>query len=166
MALYVAGRVAWRTYNASRMSAVHKLSLSVQYASDASDLPTRYQLRRWAKLTLQRDVSMTIRIVDETEGRALNKQFRGKNYATNVLTFIDEDAEVLYGDIVICAPVVEKEALTQRKALLAHYAHLVLHAVLHLQGYDHEDDKDAARMEARETALMAKLGYADPYKAV
>ena len=162
----MASHVAWRTHNANCMSAIYKLALAVQYACDASDLPTRYQLRRWAKLTLQRDVSMAIRIVDETEGRALNKQFRGKNYATNVLTFIDEDAEVLYGDIVICAPVVEEEALTQRKALLAHYAHLVLHAVLHLQGYDHEDDKDAVRMEARETALMAKLGYADPYKAV
>ena len=158
--------VAWRARNESRMSAVHKLSLSVQYASDASDLPTRYQLRRWAKLTLQRDVSMTIRIVNGAEGRELNKKFRGKNYATNVLTFMSENSEVLYGDIVICAPVVEKEALTQHKSLLAHYAHLVLHAVLHLQGYDHEDDEDAARMEARETALMAKLGYADPYKAV
>ncbi|MEQ1674147.1 MAG: rRNA maturation RNase YbeY [Candidatus Nitrotoga sp.] len=148
------------------MSAVHKLSLSVQYASDASDLPTRYQLRRWATLALQRNAAMTIRMVDEAEGRELNKNFRGKNYATNVLTFINENAEVLYGDIVICAPVVEKEALTQHKALLAHYAHLVLHAVLHLQGYEHEDDEDAARMEARETALMAKLGYADPYQAV
>ncbi len=148
------------------MSTVHKLSLSVQYASDASDLPTRYQLRRWAKLTLQRDVSMTIRIVNEDEGRELNKKFRGKNYATNVLTFINEDAEVLYGDIMICAPIVEKEALTQNKTLHAHYAHLVLHAALHLQGYDHEDDEDAARMEAQETALMAKLRYADPYQAV
>ena len=148
------------------MSAVHKLSLSVQYASEAADLPTRYQLRRWATLALQRNAAMTIRMVNEAEGRELNKKFRGKNYATNVLTFINENAEVLYGDIVICAPVVEKEALTQHKALLAHYAHLVLHAVLHLQGYDHEDDKDAVRMEARETALMAKLGYADPYQAV
>ena len=148
------------------MSAVHKLSLSVQYASEAADLPTRYQLRRWATLALQRNAAMTIRMVNEAEGRELNKKFRGKNYATNVLTFINENAEVLYGDIVICAPVVEKEALTQHKALLAHYAHLVLHAVLHLQGYDHEDDEDAARMEARETALMAKLGYADPYQAV
>lgn len=148
------------------MSAVFKLSLAVQYASDVADLPTRHQLRRWATLALQRNAAMTIRMVDENEGLELNKKFRGKNYATNVLTFIGEDAEVLYGDIVICAPVVEKEALTQRKALLAHYAHLVLHAVLHLQGYDHENDNEAAQMEARETALMAKLGYADPYKAV
>lgn len=162
MALYFARRAC----NAGRMSTAHKLSLSVQYACDGSDLPTRYQLRRWAKLALQRDVSMTIRMVDEAEGRELNKKFRGKNYATNVLTFINENAEILYGDIVICAPIVEKEALTQHKTLLAHYAHLVLHAALHLQGYDHEDDKDAARMEARETALMTKLGYADPYQAV
>ncbi|MEQ1814064.1 MAG: rRNA maturation RNase YbeY [Candidatus Nitrotoga sp.] len=157
--------VAWRARNVSRMGIVHRLSLAVQYASDASALPTRQQLRRWAKLALQRDASMTIRVVNGAEGRALNKRFRGKNYATNVLTFVNEDTEILYGDIVICAPVVEKEARTQHKTLLAHYAHLVLHAVLHLQGYDHEDVEDAARMEARETALMAKLGYADPYQA-
>ena len=148
------------------MSTAHLLSLVVQYASDKDNLPTRTQLRRWVKLALQRDVVMTIRIVDQAEGRALNQQFRGKDYATNVLTFVNEDAKILYGDIVICAPVVEQEARAQHKTLRAHYAHLVLHATLHLQGYDHETDADAAKMETLETALMAKLRYADPYKEV
>lgn len=146
------------------MSAACRLSLTVQYASSADHLPTRNQLRRWVKLAMQRDLSITLRLVDAVEGRALNKQFRAKNYATNVLTFSNEDATILRGDIVICAPVVAKEARAQHKNLLAHYAHLVLHAVLHVQGYDHEDDDDAAKMEACETALMAKLGYADPYR--
>ena len=157
---------AWREGNANRMSTPYRLSLTVQYASDTAGLPARYQLRRWTKLTLQRDINMTIRFVNEAEGRELNKKFRGKNYATNVLTFVDERAGRLHGDVVICSPVVEKEALTQRKTLHEHYAHLVLHAALHLQGYDHDNDEDAARMELRETALMAKLGYADPYQTV
>jgi len=148
------------------MSTAHPLSLAVQYASEKENLPTRPQLRRWVKLALQREVAMTLRIVDEAEGHALNQQFRGKNYATNVLTFVNEDAKILYGDIVICAPVVEQEARAQHKTLRAHYAHLVLHATLHLQGYDHETDADAAKMETLETALMAKLRYADPYKEV
>ncbi len=148
------------------MSAANPLSLVVQYASDKDNLPTRPQLRRWVRLALQRDVVMTVRIVDQAEGRALNQQFRGKDYATNVLTFVNEEAEILYGDVVMCAPVVEQEALTQHKNLLAHYAHLTLHAALHLQGYDHETDADAAKMESLETTLMAKLGYANPYQEV
>lgn len=148
------------------MSAAHKLSLAVQYATGAEHLPTRPQFRRWIKAALQRDVQIALRIVDEAEGRALNKDFRGKDYATNVLTFVYDDADPITGDIVICAPVVEKEACTQHKELLAHYAHMTIHAALHLQGYDHENDRDAAVMEACETALLAKLGYADPYQAV
>lgn len=148
------------------MSAAHKLSLAVQYATGAEHLPTRSQFRGWIKAALQRDVQIALRIVDEAEGRALNKDFRGKDYATNVLTFVYDDADPLTGDIVICAPVVEKEARAQHKELLAHYAHMTIHAALHLQGYDHENDRDAAAMEACETALLAKLGYADPYQAV
>jgi probable rRNA maturation factor len=104
--------------------------------------------------------------VDESEGRELNKNFRGKDYATNVLTFVYDDADPLYGDIVICAPVVEQEARAQHKELHAHYAHLAVHAALHLQGYDHENEADAVAMEGRETAIMQKLGYADPYQVV
>ena len=142
----------------------NKLSLSVQYASDAQHLPTRAQLWRWFKVALQREASITLRIVDEPEGRELNKNYRGKDYATNVLTFVYDDAEPLSGDIVICAPVVEREAAAQHKDLLAHYAHLTLHAALHLQSHEHGNDADAAEMEALETALMLKLRYPDPYR--
>jgi probable rRNA maturation factor len=145
------------------MSEGHKLSLSVQYASNAKNLPTRQQLRRWVKAALEQDVHMALRIVDEIEGRALNLSYRGKDYATNVLTFVYDDTDPLYGDVVICAPVVAREAKEQGKDLLAHYAHLTLHAALHLQGYDHEKKKEAERMEARETALMLKLRYPPPY---
>lgn len=137
------------------------LSLTVQYVTPA--LPTRSQWRRWIKAALQRDVSLTLRIVDEAEGRELNKAYRGRDYATNVLTFVYDDAEGLSGDVVICAPVVEREAAEQHKDLLAHYAHLAVHAALHLQGYDHEIDSEAEEMEALETALMLKLRYPDPY---
>lgn len=137
------------------------LSLAVQYVIPA--LPTRAQWRRWIKAALQRDVSMTLRIVDEIEGRELNKAYRGKDYATNVLTFVYDEEGFLSGDVVICAPVVEREAAEQGCDLLSHYAHLAIHAVLHLQGYDHEEELDAEEMEALETALMLKLRYPDPY---
>ena len=146
------------------MSDTHKLSLSVQYASNAKKLPTRQQFRRWVKAALEQDVQMALRIVDEIEGRALNQSYRGKDYATNVLTFVYDDSTPLYGDVVICAPVVAREAKEQRKDLLAHYAHLTIHAALHLQGYEHENDADAAKMEALETRLMLKLRYPDPYQ--
>lgn len=138
-----------------------RLSLTVQYACDA--LPTRAEWRRWFKTALQCDMSLALRIVDEAEGRELNKAYRGRDYATNVLTFVYDDTDPLSGDIVICAPVVEREAAEQHKDLLAHYAHLTIHAALHMQGYDHEEDLDAEEMEALETALMLKLRYPDPY---
>lgn len=145
------------------MSSAPKLSLSVQYASTGDGIPTRAQFRRWVRAALQRDVHIALRIVDAEEGQVLNRDFRGKDYATNVLTFVYDDTEPLSGDIVICAPVVEREAQEQGKTLLAHYAHMTLHAVLHLQGYDHESEADAAEMEALETALLVKLGYPAPY---
>lgn len=145
--------------------AAPKLSLAVQYASAAQSIPTRTQFRRWFKCALQRDVAITLRIVDEVEGRELNKNYRGKDYATNVLTFVYDEAQLLSGDLVICAPVVEQEAATQHKDLAAHYAHLAIHAALHLQGYDHLNDADAHEMEALETALMLKLRYPNPYQA-
>lgn len=139
------------------------LFLSVQYASAAEKLPSRQQFRRWVKAALERDVQITLRVVDEEEGRELNRDFRNKDYATNVLTFVYEEDGRLQGDVAICAPVVEREAKEQGKQLLAHYAHMTLHAVLHLQGYDHENERDAAAMETRETALMQKLRYPAPY---
>jgi len=148
------------------MSASPSFYLAVQYATEAENLPTRPQFRRWIKSSLQREVQIVLRVVDEREGRELNKNFRGKDYATNVLTFVYDDSGVLSGDVVICAPVVEKEAYDQQKELHAHYAHLAIHATLHLQGYDHENEQDAATMESLETAIMMKLGYADPYRVV
>ena len=139
------------------------LSLSVQYASNAPELPTRTQVRRWTKAALLGAATVTVRFVDAIEGRALNAEYRGKDYATNVLTFVYDDDEPRAGDIVLCAPVVRKEADAQGKALLAHYAHLVVHGMLHLQGFDHERPADAAVMEARETAILARLSLPDPY---
>lgn len=145
-----------------------KLKLAVQYASNTAEAPTRQQFRKWVKAALTKDAEITLRIVDEAEGRSLNRDFRGKNHATNVLTFvyneIEDGVSVLSGDIVLCAAAVEKEAKQQRKNLLAHYAHLTVHGVLHLQGYAHENDADAAVMERLETEIVIKLGYDNPYK--
>ena len=104
-----------------------------------------------------------MRIVDEAEGRSLNRDFRGKPKATNVLTFDYQSAPEVIADLVLCAPVVAREAQEQGKELAAHYAHLLVHGALHAQGYDHEQDADAERMEARETQLLLSLGFADPY---
>ena len=109
---------------------------------------------------------MTVRFVGAAEGRTLNRQYRGRNYATNVLTFVYDDGEngaPVRGDLVLCVPVLKREARAQDKALRAHCAHLVVHGTLHLQGYDHESDKDATVMEALETRTLAALGYSDPY---
>lgn len=141
------------------------LTLSVQYAIANDSLPSRQRLRSWAKAALLVDANVTLRLVGSREGRTLNRDFRGKDYATNVLTFAYPDFESLSGDIVLCAPVIAKEAREQRKAIEAHYAHMVVHGMLHLQGYDHENDNDARVMEAREAEIVVKLGYADPYEA-
>lgn len=141
------------------------LSLSVQYASRAPELPTRSQVRRWVRAAATRDVQITVRFVDEAEGRRLNRDYRGKDYATNVLSFVYETGPVVVGDLVICAPVVAREAREQGKAPAAHYAHLIVHGVLHLEGYDHETEAEAQVMEARETEIVTKLGYPDPYRS-
>jgi probable rRNA maturation factor len=140
-----------------------RLKLTVQWMVDAQALPRRPTLRRWALAALDRDATITLRFVGGREGRALNRRYRGRDAATNVLTFVYDGGASLFGDIVLCAPVVRKEARAQRKTLVAHYAHLVIHGMLHLQGYDHERDDDANRMQARETALLESLGYAAPY---
>ena len=151
-----------------------KLKLVVQYATASKDLPTRQQFRKWVKAALMQDAEIVLRIVDEDEGRSLNRDFRdrGKDCATNVLTFVDDeigvaaydDTHPLSGDIALCATVVEKEAKQQHKKLMAHYAHLTVHGVLHLQGRDHENDANAAVMERLETEIVTKLGFDDPYK--
>lgn len=139
------------------------LSLAVQYAIADEGLPTRARFRKWAAAALRMDAAVTVRLVDAREGRDLNRDFRKRDYATNVLTFIYQDTAPLSGDIVICAPVVAEEALQQHKDLSAHYAHLVVHGMLHLQGYDHENDADAAVMETLETEIVTRLGYPEPY---
>ncbi|MEO8345690.1 MAG: rRNA maturation RNase YbeY [Betaproteobacteria bacterium] len=141
------------------------LSLSVQYASNDAELPTRPAVRRWVRAALLDDATVVVRFVDAIEGRALNAEYRGKDYATNVLTFVYDDESPRAGDVVLCAPVVRKEAATQGKTLADHHAHLVVHGMLHLQGFDHERHADAAVMEARETSILATLGLPDPYAA-
>ena len=142
---------------------MNHLTLSLQNASAALDLPTRQQFKNWVKTALRVDTEVTIRLVDEVEGRALNLAYRGKDYATNVLTFPITEEPHLMGDIVICAPIVAQEAVEQNKTLDAHYAHLTVHGVLHLHGYDHEIDAQAELMEKLEIQILAKLGYANPY---
>ncbi len=138
-----------------------RLSLCVQYAVEADGLPTRPALRRWVAAALEGDASVTLRFVGTAEGRALNRAYRRKDDATNVLAFVYDD--VKGGDIVLCAPVLRREARAQDKALAAHCAHLVVHGMLHLQGYDHHRATAAKRMEAREVAVLAGLGFANPY---
>ncbi len=143
----------------------HRLVLAVQYASHSADLPPRPRIRRWVAAALSGDALVTVRFVDEDEGRTLNRDFRGKDYATNVLTFVysDADASPVEGDIVMCAPVVMAEALAQGKPLRDHYAHLLVHGVLHLQGYDHEEDAPAAMMESLERVILGRMRIPDPY---
>jgi len=114
-----------------------RLALTIQSTVEAADLPGAATLRRWSRAALERNATVTLRFVDGREGRALNRRYRGRDYATNVLTFVYDDAVSLCGDIVLCVPVVCREARAQRKTLAAHCAHLVIHGMLHLQGYDH-----------------------------
>ena len=140
-----------------------KLAATIQYASEADHIPSASQFRKWAKAALRVDTEVTIRIVDAEEGQMLNNTYRGKDYATNVLTFPLTEEPYLMGDIIICAPVVAAEAVAQNKSLEAHYAHLTVHGILHLHGYDHEIEAQAELMEGLETAIVTKLGYASPY---
>lgn len=138
--------------------------MDVQYATEVATLPTTSQFKRWARAALRVDTEATLRIVDEAEGRQLNRDYRGKDYATNVLTFPLAEEPHLMGDIVLCAPVVLREANEQHKSAEAHYAHLIVHGILHLHGYDHETEPEAELMEMLETEIVTKLGYSDPYK--
>jgi probable rRNA maturation factor len=141
-----------------------ELSLSLQFAdgSHRALLP-RHKVARWMRAALEAPAEIAVRIVDADEGQALNRDYRGKDYATNVLTFDYMREPVVHADLVLCAPVVEREAHEQGKAIEAHYAHLLVHGTLHAQGYDHERARDAKVMEAREREILAALGFADPY---
>jgi len=148
------------------------LEVDVQIASEDDDLPDPEALRIWANAAaraLSDDAELTIRIVDEREGAHLNTTFRNKAGATNVLSFpFESPPEValrLLGDVVICAPVVKREAKAQSKGLQSHWAHMVVHGVLHLLGYDHADSGDAQQMETMETRVLASLGFDNPYES-
>ena len=139
--------------------------ITIQRASRAAHIPSDRTLRAWAAAALTRPADVTLRYVAEAEGWRLNREFRGKDYATNVLTFVYAHAPLLQGDVVICAPVVAREAREQGREAAAHHAHLLVHGLLHLQDYDHERGaREAARMERRERAILRALGFADPYR--
>ena len=146
-----------------------QLSLSLQFgrfadvARHRAALP-RHQVARWIRHALDRDAEITVRVVDADEGRALNNSYRKKDYATNVLTFDYAQEPMVAADLVLCAPVIAKEARENRKTLSAHYAHLLVHGTLHAQGWDHEtSEEDAEAMEAREVQILAGLGLKNPY---
>ena len=150
---------------------LNQLSLSLQFgrfdgaAAHRAALP-RHKVTRWIRHALALDAEITVRIVDEDEGRQLNRDYRQKDYATNVLTFDYTQEPLVTADLVLCAPVVEREAREQNKSLEEHYAHLLVHGTLHAQGWDHETSaEDADEMEAYETEILQELGFADPYAA-
>ena len=141
-----------------------ELSLSLQFADPRHRLQLpRHKVARWIRAALELPGEITVRIVGVEEGQRLNREYRAKDYATNVLTFDYSHEPVVVADLVICAEVVECEALAAGLELAAHYAHLLVHGALHAQGYDHEEDDEAACMEARESEIMQGLGFADPY---
>ena len=146
------------------------LSIELQLACPAAGIPAVKEFERWAGSALrQADAELTIRVVDRTESRDLNRTYRGKDKPTNVLSFPFEAPEHLpshyLGDLVICAPVVAAEATAQGKPVTSHWAHMVIHGMLHLQGYDHQEEAQAAEMEQLERQIMSDLGYPDPYAA-
>jgi probable rRNA maturation factor len=145
--------------------ASRRLDLSVQYACPRDGLPLRADFRRWARAALAGGGEIVVRLVDVDEGQALNRDYRGKDAATNVLSFPYDHEPVVRGDLVICPAVVAREAREQNKPLMAHYAHLTVHGMLHLQGRDHLSDADAEVMEDEERTILAALGYPDPYAA-
>ena len=148
---------------------LNQLQLSLQFgafpeAADHRAVLTRSKVTRWIRHALAVDAEITVRIVDMEEGRQLNRDYRQKDYATNVLTFDYTQEPVVTADLVLCAPVVAREAAEQNKTLAEHYAHLIVHGTLHAQGWDHEtSEQDAQEMEAYETEILTGLGFADPY---
>jgi probable rRNA maturation factor len=149
-----------------------RLTLTLQFPASRAYpahkvLLTRARVASWVKAALFAEGELTLRFVDAEEGRLLNRTYRGKDYATNVLTFAyaEHADDPVTGDIVICCPVIEKEAAEQGKPLEAHYAHMIVHGTLHAQGYDHEVEDEAREMETLETDILGGLGFAEPYQA-
>jgi probable rRNA maturation factor len=142
-----------------------KLQLSLQFADKRNrDCLPRHRVARWVRAALARPGQITVRVVGAEEGQSLNRDYRQKDYAPNVLTFDYQHEPEVMADLVLCAPVVAQEAVDQRLDLQAHYAHLLVHGTLHAQGYDHEDEGQAAEMEALESQILLGLGFADPYR--
>lgn len=139
------------------------VELDVQYATRSRPLPTTEDFRSWVCAAMRGDARITVRVVGLEEGRTLNRDYRGKDYATNVLTFVLDEGPRREGDLALCGPVVSREAREQRKDVIAHYAHLTVHGVLHLQGYEHEREPEAEEMEKLETRILKRLGFGDPY---
>lgn len=152
-----------RAAEQSSVRPARRLNLSVQYALNADALPSRPVLRSWVRAAVEGAAQITLRWVEAEEGQMLNRDYRGRDYATNVLSFPYETEPVLMGDLVLCWPVLLREAAEQKKSVEEHAAHLVVHGCLHLCGFDHENEADAQEMEAQERLILAKLGYADPY---
>ena len=144
-------------------SRVPELELTVQIGTRNTRLPSPATFKKWLRAALSTSAHLTLRVVGTREARLLNHHYRGRDYATNVLTFIYSDGHPLAGDIAICAPVVKREARLRGISRDAHFAHLTVHGALHLQGYDHERTSEAGRMERREVRILARLGYANPY---
>jgi len=147
-----------------RRTRSRRLAIDLQIASGTAQAPTVGQLRRWARAALGRPGEITVRIVGAAEARRLNRRYGGHDYPTNVLSFpYARSARLVHGDIVLCAPVIAREARAQGKSVEAHFAHLMVHGLLHLQGHDHCSVRNAAHMEALEKKILGKLGYPDPY---
>jgi probable rRNA maturation factor len=147
---------------------LNELTLSLQFGKLADAAPhraalPRHKVARWLRHALQTDAEITVRIVNAEEGQTLNRDYRQKDYATNVLTFDYTQEPIVTADLVLCAPVVAQEAKEQGKTLQEHYAHLLVHGALHAQGWDHDEDEDAQVMELRESEIMARLGFDNPY---
>ena len=143
------------------------MAVTVQLAARSAGLPQAHRLKRFALAALEagnEELEVCLRVVGEHEGQTLNDRYRGRDYATNVLSFTGEPDAGILGDIVLCAPVVEREARAQGKTAEAHWAHMVVHGVLHLQGFDHQIPEEAEIMEARERSVLARLGFEDPYR--
>lgn len=159
------------------MNTTNKVQLELQHERAFATIPSIENIQKWVEVAYQADTNtaLSIRIVDDEEGQQLNKMYRGKDYATNVLSFVFEPPSLpigakkslfppYLGDLVLCQPVIQREAMEQQKTLSHHWAHLVIHGVLHLQGYDHMTKHDAYRMESLEIRLLERLGIANPYK--
>lgn len=152
-----------RPNKSSRQRRRAVVDLNVQYGTRSKAVPSPENFREWIDAAATADARITVRLVGLDEARALNRTYRGKDYATNVLTFVLDEGPLREGDLALCAPVVSREARVQGKAVLAHYAHLTVHGVLHLEGHQHEREREATEMERLETRILKRLGFPDPY---